>query len=484
MSGDLAMSTPNEIADDRFGEWAQCSVLVVDDEPGMVSFLQRALSVRGTAVDTAGSVEQAVPQVAGHRYDVVLLDIALPGRSGVQWLHELREQGYTGEVILMTAYADLDTAIDALRAGASDFLLKPFSLAQVLNAIQRCLERSRLVRENFVLRRQVSALSPGLDGIVGESDTMRQTAELIRRVAPLPTTVLLLGESGTGKELAARAVHRLSLRARGPFVPVNCAAIAPELIESELFGHVKGAYTGAAHAREGLFYYARGGTLFLDEIAEMPLALQARLLRVLEERRIRPVGGEQEVEVDVRVVAATNRDLNVEVAAGRFRADLYHRIRVAECTLPPLRERVEDIPRLLTHFVGQLSQQLGLPPIELTPTALHCLQAYDWPGNVRELKNLVERSLIMGYLVLDGGALRAVAGPSAAVAAGGEAAALAGPPGSALSGLADTDSLDEIEKRHCLRVLEAAGGNKSEAARRLGISRKTLERKCLAWGVA
>lgn len=225
------MSAPDH-TDDRFGEWAHCSVLVVDDEPGMVSFLQRALSVRGTAVDTAGSVEQAVPQVAGHRYDVVLLDIALPGRSGVQWLHELREQGYTGEVILMTAYADLDTAIDALRAGASDFLLKPFSLAQVLNAIQRCLERSRLVRENFVLRRQVSALSQGLDGIVGESEAMRQTAELIRRVAPLPTTVLLLGESGTGKELAARAVHRLSPRGRGPFVPVNCAAIAPELIES------------------------------------------------------------------------------------------------------------------------------------------------------------------------------------------------------------------------------------------------------------
>ncbi|PXW95778.1 DNA-binding NtrC family response regulator [Sphaerotilus hippei] len=459
------MSGPDGVAEDRFGEWAQCSILVVDDEPGMVSFLQRALAARGTAVDTAGSVEQAMPRVAGHRHDVVLLDIALPGRSGVQWLHELREQGYAGEVILMTAYADLDTAIDALRAGASDFLLKPFSLAQVLNAIQRCLERSRLLRENFVLRRQVSALSPGLEGLVGESEAMRQAAELIQRVAPLPTTVLLLGESGTGKELAARAVHRLSPRARGPFVPVNCAAIAPELIESELFGHVKGAYTGAAHAREGLFYYARGGTLFLDEIAEMPLALQGRLLRVLEERRIRPVGGEQEVEVDVRVVAATNRDLGAEVAAGRFRADLYHRIRVAECTLPPLRERTEDIPRLLAHFVAQLSQQLGLPPIELSPAALHRLQAYDWPGNVRELKNLVERSLIMGYLVLDGS---------------GHGAATAGEPAPAAS----TDSLDLVEKQHCLRVLEAAGGNKSEAARRLGISRKTLERKCLAWGVA
>ncbi|ASM76157.1 transcriptional regulator [Vitreoscilla filiformis] len=248
-------------------------------------------------------------------------------------------------------------------------------------------------------------------------------------------------------------------------MPLNCAAIAPELIESELFGHVRGAYTGATSAREGLFLYARGGTLFLDEIAEMPLALQARLLRVLEERRIRPVGSEQEQEVDVRVVAATNRSLEEEVAAGRFRPDLYHRLRVVECRLPPLRERPEDVPMLIHHYVRELAQQLGLPPIEINTACLHRLQAYDWPGNVRELKNLVERSLIMGYLCHDG-------------------CATTMPPAAPTPPSSDThEPLDQVEKRHCLHVLGVCGGNKSEAARRLGISRKTLERKCLAWGV-
>lgn len=461
----LSTMTRPDCAAPPFSDWQGTHLLVVDDEPGMVSFLQRAMSDRGARVDTAGSVEQAVPLAAQRHHDLILLDIALPGRSGIEWLHELREQGHTGEVILMTAYADLDTAIDALRAGASDFLLKPFSLAQVLNAVQRCLDRSRLLRENYLLRRQVPGLAAEAVGYVGESAAIQQLQTLLRRIAPLPSTVLLLGESGTGKELAARALHRLSPRGRGPFVPLNCAAIAPELIESELFGHVRGAYTGATSAREGLFLYARGGTLFLDEIAEMPLALQARLLRVLEERRIRPVGSEQEQEVDVRVVAATNRSLEEEVAAGRFRPDLYHRLRVVECRLPPLRERPEDVPMLIHHYVRELAQQLGLPPIEINTACLHRLQAYDWPGNVRELKNLVERSLIMGYLCHDG-------------------CATTTPPAAPTPPSSDThEPLDQVEKRHCLHVLGVCGGNKSEAARRLGISRKTLERKCLAWGV-
>jgi DNA-binding NtrC family response regulator len=246
-------------------------------------------------------------------------------------------------VVLMTAYADLDTAIDALRAGAADFLLKPFSLAQVLNAIQRCFERSRLARENFVLRREISTHAADIDGMVGQSELMIKVCERLKRIAPTPATVLLCGESGTGKEVAARALHRMSKRAHGPRAG-QCAAISAELIESELFGHIKGAYTGAQQNREGLFYYARGGTLFLDEISELPLAAQAKLLRVLEERRIRPVGSEQEIAVDVRVIAATNRDLKTEVAAQRFRQDLYYRLQVLEVTLPPLRDRPEDIP--------------------------------------------------------------------------------------------------------------------------------------------
>ena len=438
--------------------WKQYSVLVVDDEPGMLSFLQRALGQRCGSVDTAGSVEQAAPLLKRRLYDLIVLDIALPGRSGIDWLHELRDEGYAGDVVLMTAYADLDTAIDALRAGAADFLLKPFSLAQMLNAMQRCFERSRLVRENFVLRREIGTVD--VEGMVGESELMRAVCDRLKRIAPTPATVLLTGESGTGKEVAARALHRMSNRAAGPFVPVNCAAIAAELIESELFGHVKGAYTGAQQSREGLFYYARGGTLFLDEIAELPAAAQAKLLRVLEERRLRPVGSEQEIPVDVRVIAATNRDLKTEVSVQRFRPDLYYRLQVVEVTLPPLRERPEDLPPLVGHFIAQLAPYLGVPQLAPDARTLARMAVYDWPGNVRELRNFVERSLILGWFDL---------GPEPLVA------------GAAVG--STEESLEAIEKRHILAVLGACAGNKSEAARRLGVSRKTLDRKCQAWAV-
>ncbi|WP_153147397.1 sigma-54 dependent transcriptional regulator [Dechloromonas sp. H13] len=438
--------------------WKQYSVLVVDDEPGMLSFLQRALGQRCGSVDTAGSVEQAEPLLKRRLYDLIVLDIALPGRSGIDWLHELRDEGYAGDVVLMTAYADLDTAIDALRAGAADFLLKPFSLPQMLNAMQRCFERSRLVRENFVLRREIGAAD--IEGMVGESELMRAVCDRLKRIAPTPATVLLSGESGTGKEVAARALHRMSSRAGGPFVPVNCAAISAELIESELFGHVRGAYTGAQQSREGLFYYARGGTLFLDEIAELPAPAQAKLLRVLEERRLRPVGSEQEIPVDVRVIAATNRDLKAEVAARRFRQDLYYRLQVVEVTLPPLRERPEDLPALVGHFIGQLAPYLSVPQLAPDARTLARMAAYDWPGNVRELRNFVERSLILGWFDL---------GPE--------------PPATGVALGGTEESLEAVEKRHILAVLGACQGNKSEAARRLGVSRKTLDRKCQAWAV-
>ena len=433
--------------------------MVVDDEPGMLSFLQRALGPRCGTVDVAGSVEQARPLLQRNRYDLIILDIALPGCSGIDWLHELRQEGYAGDVILMTAYADLDTAIDALRAGAADFLLKPFSLVLVLNAIQRCFERSRLARENFVLRRELSKQTADVEGVIGQSEAMRKVCDRLRRIAPTPATVLLSGESGTGKEIAARAVHRMSPRANGPFVPVNCAAIAAELIESELFGHVKGAYTGAQHSREGLFYYARGGTLFLDEISEMPAAAQAKLLRALEERRIRPVGSEQEIAVDVRVIAASNRDLKAEVATQGFRQDLYYRLQVLEVKLPPLRERPEDIAPLIGHFMAQLSPTLGVPPLPLDARTLARLADYDWPGNVRELRNLVERSLILGWFDI---------GPEPEI--------------SPVATSAVDETLEAVEKRHILAVLAACDGNKSEASRRLGISRKTMDRKCQAWG--
>ncbi len=446
-------------APDNEAPWKHFSVLVVDDEPGMLSFLQRALSQRCGVVDCAGSVEAALPMLQRRLYDMIVLDIALPGRSGIDWLHVLRDEGYAGDVVLMTAYADLDTAIEALRAGAADFLLKPFSLPQILNAIQRCFERSRLIRENFVLRREVSRREAVVEGVVGHSDAMTAVCERIKRIAPTPATVLLSGESGTGKEVAARALHGMSQRAKGPFVPLNCAAISSELIESELFGHIKGAYTGAKQSREGLFYYARGGTLFLDEISELPLAAQAKLLRVLEERRIRPVGSEQEIPVDVRVIAATNRDLKAEVAAQRFRQDLYYRLQVVEVTLPPLRERPEDLAPLVEHFINQLVPHLDVPKLTPDTRSLARMAAYDWPGNVRELRNFVERSLILGWFDL---------GPE--------------PDVGQLNECSD-ESLEVVEKRHILAVLATCEYNKSEAARRLGISRKTLDRKCQAWGV-
>ncbi len=439
--------------------WLQYSVLVVDDEDGMRSFLQKMLAGRCGLVETADSAEAGRTLSNRIHFDLIILDISLPGKSGVEWLDELRESGFQGDVILITAFADIDTAIHALRAGAADFILKPFRVDQILNAIRKCFDRARLLRENFVLRREVAELAGGIEGFVGCSDAMSRLCQMIKRVAAMPSTVLLQGESGVGKEVAARALHSMSPRAQRPFVPVNCGAISPELIESELFGHAKGAFTGASEAHHGLFYYARGGTLFLDEIAELPLPMQAKLLRVLEERMIRPVGSTREIPVDLRVVAATNRNLADEVRQGRFRQDLFYRLDVVNILIPPLRQRREDILPLARHFSAQLASHLGLPAVPLDEDTVARLQTYDWPGNVRELKNLVERSLILGCFPLD-------ALPASGVK---EAAASAA-------------ALDAVEKSHILEVLAACAGNKSEAARRLGVSRKTVERKLAQWG--
>jgi DNA-binding NtrC family response regulator len=446
---------PNEAS---AAAWQDYSVLVVDDEAGMCSFLQRALSARGCAVEVAGSAEAGAAALAHAHFDAIVLDIALPGKAGIEWLRELRAGAYAGDVILITAFADMDTAIDALRAGAADFILKPFRVDQILNSLQRSFERARLARENYVLRREIAGLS-GEAGIVGTSQAMRQIYNLIKRVAPTPSTVLVQGESGVGKELAARALHGMSARADRSFVPVNCAAVSPELIESELFGHVKGAFTGATDSRSGLFVYANGGTLFLDEIGELPMPLQTKLLRALEEQRVRPVGSTKEVPVDVRVIAATNRDLHAEVSAGRFRPDLYYRLEVLTLTIPPLRERPEDILPLAEHFNRQLAPRLGLPALEMLPEVAARLVGYGWPGNARELRNFIERALILGHFPVDA----------------------SGDGGGAGKDLPLT--LAEVEQRHMLAVLRQCEGNKTRAAELLGVSRKTLERKCSEWGV-
>lgn len=436
------------------------SVLIVDDEPGIRSFLQRGLQKHFGLVETAEDADTAEVLHQRCYFDLIIADIRLPGRTGVEWVTELREQGSTTGVIFITAHADLETAIAALRAGAEDFIMKPFRLEQMMSAVERFLERRKIQRENFVLRRQVDNI---YDRSVGEGELIKDVYEVIKRVAPMPSTVLIEGESGTGKELAARAVHDWSGRA-GSFVPVNCGAMSAELLESELFGHVKGAFTGAHQAREGLFSYANGGTLFLDEIGEMPMSMQAHLLRVLEERTVRPVGSNREMAVDVRIIAATNRDLREQVRNGKFREDLYYRLNVLSLRMPTLQERREDLPMLAQHFLNTLSAELGLEAPVLDETEMDVLRQYHWPGNVRELKNVIERCLLLNKTPS-----QCVAGQQGATSQTAEQSGT------------EKLTMEEVEKDHILKILNSHGGNKSAAARVLGISRKTLERKVQAW---
>ncbi len=439
------------------------SVLVIDDEPGMRSFLQRGLARHFALVEVAADTVHADALLSRCHFDLLIADIRLPGRTGVEWVQELRDSGSSLDVIFITAHADLQTAIAALRAGATDFILKPFRIDQLVAAVERVTERRKLSRENYLLHRETDKRF-ALDGVVGSCEPMKEVCRIINRLAPMRSTVLIQGESGTGKELAARAIHERSERP-GSFVAINCGAVSPELLESELFGHAKGAFTGAHQAREGLFSFAHGGSMFLDEVGEMPQGMQAKLLRVLEEKTIRPVGGNQETPVDVRIIAATNRDLAQEMEAGRFRADLFYRLNVVAVRLPPLRERIEDIQSLVQFFLNRLSTKLGIAKPACDSWDLEQLKGYDWPGNVRELRNVIERCLLLGRR------------PGQCIAAQGYAGVMEHP---------DTDadmdlSLDAVERRHILAVLDSEDGNKSAAARILGVSRKTLERKLKLW---
>jgi len=463
MRAEAGRKAREPLGDPEFGPWlAQASILVVDDEPGMRNFLMRTLGPRCKRLEEAADAEEASRKLDSQHFDVVVLDNIMPGKNGVDWLAQQRGIGFFADAILMTAYADLETAISALRAGAADFILKPFRSNQLLNAVARCLDRVRLRRENYVLRYELKATSDHIllrDRLIGESGAIRQVRDTIARVAPLPTTVLLTGQSGTGKEVAARSLHALSDRADKPFVPVNCSAIPPDVIESELFGHLKGAFTGAESGREGLFLHAQGGTLFLDEIGELPPPLQSKLLRALEDRRVRPVGSEREVPVDLRFVFATNADLRAAVEKGQFRADLFFRINVMQIHLPPLSDRGDDVQDLAALFMQKLSVQLGMPPVPIDASVRAGLARYDWPGNVRELRNLVERTLILGRFPDEFGGDEAYRSESAA----------------------EPGNLAHVERRHILAVLGEAGGDREEAARGLGVSRRTMDRKLAAW---
>ncbi len=436
------------------------SVLIVDDEPGMRSFLKKALSKKFALVETASSVEDAEQLRSRCHFDLLVVDIRLPGRSGIEWHEALNDQERRSDIIFMTGYADMDVAIKALRAGASDFIMKPFHLEQMMKAVDRCIERRLLKRENLMLRREVSIGQSST--IIGSSDAMKEVKHVIERVAPTNAVILIEGESGTGKELVARQLHLLSGR-QGPFVPVNCGAIAPELLESELFGHAAGAFTGAKGNREGLFSFASGGTIFLDEIGEMPLKMQTALLRVLEQRTIRPVGSEKETNIDVRVLAATNRKLAEEVEEGNFRRDLYYRLNVLDIVIPPLRDRPEDVVELTHHFTRQLASELGVKEVVWSHEDMLKLQQHEWPGNIRELRNMIERCILLGK-------------PPAEYWKQQPKSDIPNESGYPLDW-----GLKEVEKHHVTQVVDLHNGNKSAAARDLGVSRKTLDRKYKEW---
>ena len=451
------------------------SILVVDDEPILRDALKRLLCLDGYDVAVAVSAEEALGCLPRGGYDVIVSDIRMPGLTGLQLLERSRAANPRVGVILFTAYATLDTAVEALRLGANDFLLKPFEMEDLRRSVERVLRLSRAGEngrsENGRIARALPP-HPGGATLVGESPPMVAVRGHIVRCAAMPSNVLITGESGVGKELVAAAIHAESARCDRPFIPVNCGAIPETLIESQLFGHVRGAFTNALAANPGLFIAADHGTLFLDEIGELPLAMQVKLLRVIEDRQVWPVGATKGVPVDVRIIASTNRDLPTEVKAGRFREDLFYRLNVVHITLPPLRERRADIPLLVKHLMRRLNAKLRTAFVAVEPEALRALVDQPWKGNVRELENILERAMVLG-----GGDTLSLQ----------HLAADARPPVTPLErGL--RDALRQFERQHVRDVLVEAGFDKREAARMLRISLASLYRKLgmlmMWWAVA
>jgi DNA-binding NtrC family response regulator len=434
-------------------------ILVVDDDAEMTALLERHLQAEG--FDTAGvsSGAAALDRLTREPFAVVVTDLVMEGVGGLDVLREAQRLQPAARVIVMTAFGSLDSAIEAMREGAYDYLRKPFKMAEASLALRRALEHHRLREENRRLREAVHDRY-GLDNLVGRSPAMQAVVQQIRDVADSDATLLLLGESGTGKEVVARAIHWNSGRRDAPFVPVNCAAIPETLLESELFGHEKGAFTGAVQRARGLFAEAEKGTLFLDEIGDMPQALQVKLLRALQERAVRPVGGREEIKIDVRVVSATNRDLVALVRDKRFREDLYYRLAVIPIVVPSLRERVEDIPLLARHFARRSAAALGKTFEDFSEGAMAWLQRHRWPGNVRELENVVERGVTLA------------AGPQVQLA---DLRPQFAGPGAAEAGVRPT--LAELEDDYIRRILAETSGDKRAAARILGVSVRTLQRR-------
>ncbi len=448
-------------------------VLVVEDDRVARELMEEILRRDGYEVEAAADGEQAIRR-ATEGYDLVVTDVRLgDGPSGMDVLAAFQAHSPETPVIVITAFGDVTGAMAAIQRGAYDYVSKPFNLNEFAQVVARALERRRLLQENRALRSQAGEeqvpIQVGEQSIIGRSARMLEVYKLVARVAPTHSTVLVVGESGTGKELVARAIHKFSQRQTGPFVAVNCTALTESLLESELFGHEKGAFTGAVTQKRGLFEEASGGTLFLDEIGDVGPKMQAQLLRVLQEGRIRRVGGSDEVKVDVRLVAATNRDLEQDVKTGRFREDLYFRINVLTVRLAPLCERSSDIPLLVDYFLAKYARREGRSDAGIAPAASQALLRYSWPGNVRELENVIERALALSK---DGFILVADLPPE--IAGGAEAAREARPAPAGL--IDDRPTLAELDRRYIELILRETGGNKKKAAELLGIDRRTLYR--------
>ena len=450
-------------------------ILVVDDDPGHRATLKTIIRSWNYHVDTADDGAVAVERVKTESWDLLLMDVRMAHMSGIEALEQIKAYNPSIPIIIMTAYSSVASAVTALKAGAYDYLMKPLDFEVLKLTIERASEHAGLKAENRVLKEQ---LSLGLDAasIIGKSQPMKEMLEMMAMVAPSEATVLITGESGTGKELIARSLHLNSPRKARSLVVVNCAAITETLLESELFGHEKGAFTGAEKRREGRFMQASGGTIFLDEIGETSSTMQAKLLRVLQEREIQRVGGEEVLKVDVRIVAATNRDLEAEVAAGRFREDLFYRLNVMAIPVPPLRQRHDDIPLLAHHFLKQYAKQNRKTAKGFAPMAMDMLLRYKWPGNVRELENAVERAVVL--MTSDHVTERQL--PLSIIQKFPDQADLVAELPKVTDG---NQSLMEIEKEAILATMKATDGNKSETARRLGITRKTLHNKLKSYGV-
>ena len=445
------------------------TVLIVDDEAGVRSALGGVLRDEGYAVEAVDSGEACLDRVTRAVFDVIVLDIWLPGMDGLVTLERLRQRRVDAPVVMISGHGNIESAVRAIKLGAYDFVEKPLSLEKTVLVVGNAVRQRRLEAENRALRATVDRRLT----MVGESYAMGQLREQIAMAAPTNGRVLIFGENGTGKELVARSVHALSRRRSAPFIEVNCAAIPEELIESELFGHMKGAFTGAVADRRGKFELADGGTLFLDEIGDMTLKTQAKVLRALQEQIVEPVGGTSSVKVDVRVLAATNKDLPTEIRAGRFREDLYFRLNVIPVYVPPLRDRDSDIPVLAAHFMAELAREYGRRPKRFDAGAATGLRSYAWPGNVRELRNVIERLIIMvpGEVItmddlafLHGRSVRSVG------ATAGEVEPL-------------HDARDRFEREYILKVLAAQQGNISRTAEALGVERSNLYRKMKGFGI-